>query len=115
MNSHVVNGSSQRFPRCFCSHEGYRMLINFINDECKLLQDSKKLLDKRISLDEQYARNLQELTTNADRIPWPTATHPIGKVVRIDRLFHEVPIFSIGFPRSFPSMVSCVNEHDKYL
>jgi hypothetical protein len=66
----------------FNSNEGYRQLTSTINDEYKLLQDTKKILDKRISLDEQYARNLQELTANADRIAWPTTNQPLASVKR---------------------------------
>ena len=69
-----------QFARHFASQEGFRLLSSIVNDECKLLQDTKKILDKRITLDEQYARNLQELTASADRIAWPTNTQPIAGV-----------------------------------
>ncbi|CAF4749370.1 unnamed protein product, partial [Rotaria socialis] len=67
---------------CFSSDEGCRILTNAVGDECKVLQDIKKILEKRASIDEQYAKNLQDLTANANKISWPTSTHPIAPVSR---------------------------------
>lgn len=64
----------------FSSDEGCRTLSNVLTDECKVLQDIKKILDKRVSIDEQYAKNLQDLTASANKILWPINTHPIAPV-----------------------------------
>jgi hypothetical protein len=74
------NGISNQLSRSFLSHDGCRILSTVVSEEHKLLQDTKKILEKRILLDEQYARNLQDLTASADRITWPTNTHPIASV-----------------------------------
>lgn len=72
--------SSQLFSTTFSSADGYRILSNVISDEYKLLEETKKILEKRLALDEQYARNLQDLTASADRVAWPVNTHPIASV-----------------------------------
>lgn len=87
--------SSSRFVDCFFNDEGYRILGVITNDELKLLHETKKILDKRISLDEQYAKNLQELTASADRIAWPVQTHPIA-AVRIDTVRQSILLFPLS-------------------
>jgi len=81
--SGAPNGSLNQLSKNFSSNEGYRILSNIVSDEYKLLQETKKILEKRVLLDEQYARNLQDLTANADRIAWPVNTHPIASVKKI--------------------------------
>ncbi|CAF1675942.1 unnamed protein product [Rotaria magnacalcarata] len=76
--SNAVNQLSD----CFSSDEGCRILTSAIGDECKVLQDIKKILEKRASIDEQYAKNLQDLTANANKISWPISTHLIAPVSR---------------------------------
>ncbi|CAF0979554.1 unnamed protein product [Adineta steineri] len=76
------NDGSNALLKYFFSHEGCRILSTIVTDEYKILQETKKILEKRISLDEQYAKNLQDLTANADRIIWPGGTHPIASVSR---------------------------------
>jgi hypothetical protein len=71
---------SNQLSKTFSSTEGYRILSNVISDESKLLQETKKILERRLLLDEQYARNLQDLTASADRVAWPINTHPIAAV-----------------------------------
>jgi hypothetical protein len=71
---------SNQLSKTFSSTEGYRILSNVISDESKLLQETKKILERRLQLDEQYARNLQDLTASADRVAWPINTHPIAAV-----------------------------------
>jgi hypothetical protein len=77
---HIPPDTSNQLSKNFSSNEGYRIVGTVINDEFKLLQETKKILEKRILLDEQYARNLQDLTANADRVAWPVNTHPIASV-----------------------------------
>ena len=72
--------SSHQLSKLFCSNEGYRLLGTVLSDEYKLLQDTKKILEERVTLDKQYAKNLQELAAKADRIAWPTDTHSIALV-----------------------------------
>jgi hypothetical protein len=74
------NDASNQLSKNFSSNEGYRILSNVVSDEYKLLQETKKILEKRILIDEQYARNLQDLTANADRVAWPVNSHPIASV-----------------------------------
>ena len=76
------NDESNQLSKRFSSHEGCRTLSTVLNDEFKLLQDTKKILEKRMLLDEQYAKNLQELTATADRVAWPVTTHPIASASR---------------------------------
>lgn len=71
---------SQQFSTTFANAEGYRILSNVISDEYKLLEETKRILERRLILDEQYARNLQDLTASADRVAWPVNTHPIASV-----------------------------------
>ncbi len=74
------NDTSNQLSKNFSSNEGYRILSNVVSDEYKLLQETKRILEKRVLIDEQYAKNLQELTANADRIAWPINSHPIASV-----------------------------------
>jgi hypothetical protein len=76
------NDASNQLSKRFSSHEGCRILSSVLSDEFKLLQDTKKILEKRMLLDEQYAKNLQELTASADRVAWPVTTHPIASASR---------------------------------
>lgn len=76
----ALSDTSNQLSKNFCSNDGYRILSNVLSDEYKLLQETKKILEKRVLLDEQYARNLQDLTANADRVAWPINTHPIASV-----------------------------------
>ncbi|CAF3729180.1 unnamed protein product [Rotaria sordida] len=78
ISNNIINQLSENFS----SDEGCRILSNIVSDECKVLQDIKKLLEKRISFDEQYAKNLQDLTTHANRITWPVNTNSIAPVCR---------------------------------
>lgn len=78
--SGAPNGTSNQLSNNFSSNDGYRILSNVVSDEYKLLQETKKILEKRVLLDEQYARSLQDLTANADRVAWPINTHPIASV-----------------------------------
>ncbi len=80
--SGAPNDTSNQLSKNFSNNEGYRILSNVVSDEYKLLQETKKILEKRILLDEQYARNLQDLTASADRVAWPVNTHPIASVKR---------------------------------
>ena len=79
----------------FASNEGFKLLSNVIGDEIRLLQETRKLLEKRTSLDEQYARNLQDLAATADRVGWPMNTHPISTVrnMIIFIIFLKIMIF----------------------
>ncbi len=79
----ATNDIKNQLSKTFSSTEGYRILSNVISDEYKLLEETKRILERRILLDEQYARNLQDLTANADRIAWPVNTHPIASVKKI--------------------------------
>lgn len=72
--------SSQRFSTTFSSADGYRILSNVISDEYKLLEETKKFLEKRLAFDEKYAQDLQDLAASADRVAWPVNTHPIASV-----------------------------------
>ncbi|UJR37690.1 hypothetical protein I4U23_030385 [Adineta vaga] len=72
------NNTSQQLSTIFSSDEGCQLLSTVINDEYKLLQDTKKILEERLNLDKLYAKNLQELTAKADRITWPTETNSIA-------------------------------------
>jgi hypothetical protein len=83
------DGSNQLL-KSFVSHEGCRILNTIVSDECKLLQETKKILDKRILLDLQYAKNLQDLTASADRIAWPIDTHPIASVINKKRIMKNL-------------------------
>jgi hypothetical protein len=74
------NDLSNQLSKTFSSDEGYRLLSTISSEEYKLLQETKKILEERFTLDKQYARNLQDLTAKADRISWPTNTHPIASV-----------------------------------
>jgi hypothetical protein len=79
--NHWENGDTlNQLSKTFSSTEGYRILSNVISDEYKLLQQTKHILEKRVLLDEQYARNLQDLAASADRVAWPVNTHPIAAV-----------------------------------
>jgi hypothetical protein len=79
--NHRENGDTlNQLSKTFSSTEGYRILSNVISDEYKLLQQTKHILEKRVLLDEQYARNLQDLAASADRVAWPVNTHPIAAV-----------------------------------
>lgn len=78
--SFTGNDVSHQFSTRFSSVEGYRILSNVISDEYKLLEETKRILEKRLVIDEQYARNLQELTASADGVAWPVNTHPIASV-----------------------------------
>ena len=78
--SGALNGVSNQLSKNFSSHEGCRILSTLLTDECKLLQETKKILEKRILIDEQYAKNLQDLTASADRIAWLGNTHSIASV-----------------------------------
>ena len=82
--NHITDVSHQ-FSATFSSVEGYRILSNVISDEYKLLEETKRILEKRLVLDEQYARSLQDLTASADRVAWPVHTHPIASV----KIFRE--------------------------
>ncbi|CAF1687724.1 unnamed protein product, partial [Didymodactylos carnosus] len=62
------------------SDDAYRALSSFHMQEHKLLQEIRKMLEKRILLDLDYAHQLQELTASADnKIPW-LQMHPISSV-----------------------------------
>jgi hypothetical protein len=80
LSSSFSNGVLNQLPKLFLNDEVCRLLNTLSNDEYKLLQDTKKILEERIILDKQYARDLQELTAKADRIAWPTYTHSIASV-----------------------------------
>jgi hypothetical protein len=80
LSSSFSNGILNQLPKLFLNDEVCRPLNTLSNDEYKLLQDTKKILEERIILDKQYARDLQELTAKADRIEWPTYTHSIASV-----------------------------------
>jgi len=79
-SSSFSNGILNQLPKLFFNDEGFRLLNTLPSEEYKLLQDIKKILEERIILDKQYARDLQELTAKADRIEWPTYTHSIASV-----------------------------------
>ncbi|CAF1382169.1 unnamed protein product [Rotaria sp. Silwood1] len=79
---YILNNIIHQLSDNFSSDEGCRLLSNVVSEECKVLQDIKKILEKRISFDEQYAKNLQDLTTNANRITWPINTNAIASVSR---------------------------------
>ena len=72
--------TSEKFANSFSNHDGYRILSLIINDEYKILQETKKLFEKRIALDEQYAKSLQELAASADRLATSTNPHPLVSV-----------------------------------
>ncbi len=74
------NGGCNRLSKLLSSDEGYRLLSTVSNEEYKLLQDTKKILEERFHLDKQYAQDLQELTATADRIAWLTDPHSISSV-----------------------------------
>jgi hypothetical protein len=74
------NDTFNQLSKVFSSDDGFRLLSTISSEEYKLLQDTKKILEERILLDKQYAQNLQALTAKADRIAWPTTTHPIASV-----------------------------------
>ena len=74
------NDTFNQLSKVFSSDEGFHLLSTILSEEYKLLQDTKKILEERIILDKQYAQNLQALTAKADRIAWPTTTHPIASV-----------------------------------
>ncbi|CAF4044445.1 unnamed protein product [Rotaria sp. Silwood2] len=69
ISHNIINQLSDSFS----SDEGCRLLSGIVSDECKVLQDIKKILEKRISFDEQYAKNLQDLTTSTHRVIWPVS------------------------------------------
>ena len=74
------NDNFNQLSKLFSSDGGYHLLITISAEEYKLLQETKEILEERVILDKQYARNLQLLTAKADRISWPTNTHPIASV-----------------------------------
>lgn len=78
----MCSGIPNKLYEKFTSDEGCRILSNVISDECKMAQDLKKILEKRLSLDEQYAKNLLDLATSVNRFSWPIDTHPIASVTR---------------------------------
>lgn len=82
--NHISNGadSTNRFSRCFLSNEGCRMVSSLLVDESKFLSELKKFVERRISLDEQYAKNLQDLSSNFDRVSSGVASHSMIKVRR---------------------------------
>ena len=69
-----------RLSHSFFSADGFGVLSAAIIDECKLLQDVKRLLERRMVLDEQYAKNLQELTASADRLVYPPSSPALASV-----------------------------------
>ncbi|CAF0796613.1 unnamed protein product [Adineta ricciae] len=73
---------SEKFENSFSNHDGCRILSLIINDEYKILQETKKLAEKRITLDEQYAKSLQELAASADRLAASTNPHPLVSISR---------------------------------
>lgn len=99
--------TSEKFANSFANHEGCRIVSLIINDEYKVLQETKKLLEKRIALDEQYARTLQELATSADRLAASTNPHPLVSVN--NRICHKKEVVEISFSditRCLSSMVT---------
>jgi hypothetical protein len=89
-NGEILN----QLSKTFSSTDGYRILSTVISDEYKLLQETKRILEKRLQLDEDYARNLQDLTASADRIAWPVNTHPIAAVNKNEQFFVKFSFFS---------------------
>lgn len=76
----LSNSTSNQWATFFSSDEGYPTLIYDLNEECKVLQNIKKLLEERLILDKQYARSIQELTKKAERMPWGTHRHTMISV-----------------------------------
>jgi hypothetical protein len=89
--------ASNQLSKTFSSHDGCRILSTVLTDESRLLQDTKRILEKRVLIDEQYARNLQDLTASADRVAWPVSTHPIASVIK--RLINVFSMNKICFSR----------------
>ena len=95
------NHHHHQISTLFSSDAGYQLLSTVASDEQKLLQDTKRILEDRLNLDRQYAKDLQELTAKADRIAWPTETYSIASVdERID-ITSSIPFYfriSQGLP-----------------
>ena len=96
----LKNTSSEIFQNCTTT----------IDDELKFVGKLQIILEERFRLDEQYGRNLQELTATGDRIPWPTPTHQISSVLKeiFLEIFFETFFFLINqeFKRFYSSMVA---------
>ncbi|CAF3398988.1 unnamed protein product [Rotaria sp. Silwood1] len=74
------NNTLNRLSTISSTDEGCRLLCEISNEENKLLQYIKEILEERLTLDKQYAQNLQELAAKADRIACLTTANSMASI-----------------------------------